>query len=71
MLGSILGKVRLALDALVGLSVSVLVMGVAADPSAQLHCAARKRGKLTMPIQTVSAWVNTRFISTDFREESD
>jgi hypothetical protein len=41
-LGSIFGKVRLALDALVGLSVSVFVIGVAADPSAQLHWAARK-----------------------------
>lgn len=72
MLGSIFGKVRVALDAFVGLSVRVLVIGVAAEPLAQVHCAMRERGKLAiMPIQIASVRVNTRFISTDFREESD
>jgi hypothetical protein len=53
MLGFIFGKMRLALDTEVGLSVRVLTMAVAADPSEQVHCAARKRGEITvMHIQT-------------------
>jgi len=69
MLGSIFGKVRLALDWEVGLRVSVLTMGVAADPSEQVHWAASEIGKFTtIHIHMVNTKVYTGFISTDFRE---